>query len=183
MLTQRFEVTDYVSDILCLRTGTLSTSRDEDSIMNYDEPLDVYTPRTESIAPSDSHDSITEYTPQSGSLAPSESNEEPGCVPTPMELVDSETAPNPIAPEGVQLGETGEDSPMMDIGPTKEQQTVTGFPRRGQPRILDRAQGGFSPSKPLPTLASQGDGYLPSREQIEGLAKDEHRDDAETYKP
>ena len=151
--------------------------------MSYDEPLDIYTPRTESIAPSDSHDSITEYTPQSESLAPSESNEEPACDPTPMELVNPDAAANPVAPEGVQFGETGEDSSMIDIGPTKEQQTVTGFPRRGQPRILNGAQGGFSPSEPLQTLESQGDGYLPSREQIEGLAKDEHRDDAETYKP
>ena len=151
--------------------------------MSYDEPRDIYTPRTESIALSDSHDSITEYTPQSESLAPSESNEEPACDPTPMELVNPDAATNPVAPEGVQFGETGEDSPMMDIGRTKEQQTVSGFPRRGQPRILDRAQGGFPPSKPLPALEGQGDGYLPSREQIEGLVKDEHRDDAETYKP
>lgn len=152
--------------------------------MNYDEPPDIYTPRTESIAPSDSHDSITEYTPQSESLTPSESNDEPDCVPTPMELVDPDAAPNPIAPEGVQFGETGEDSPMVDIGPTKEQQTVTAFPRRGQPRISDWAQGGFSPSKPWPALAKdRGDEYLPSREQIEGLAGDQHRDDAETYKP
>ena len=151
--------------------------------MSYDEPRGIYTPRTESIAPSDSHDSVTEYTPQSESLAPSESNEEPACDPTPMELVNPDAAANPVAPEGVQFGETGEDSPMMDIGSTKEQQTVTGFPRRGQPRILDGAQGGLPLSEPLQTLESQEDGYLPSREQIEGLAKDEHRDDAETYKP
>ena len=167
-----------------LRTETLPTSQDEDSIMTYDERVDIYTPRTESIAPSDSHDSVTEYTPQSESLAPSESNEEPDCVSTPMDFVDSDAAPNSIAPENVQFGETGEDSPMMDVGPTKEQQIVTGFPRRGQPRILDQAQGGISPSKPSTTLAmAQGDGYLPSREQIEGLAIDKHRDDAETYKP
>ena len=152
--------------------------------MSYDEPPDIYTPRTESIAPSDSHDSITEYTPQSESLAPSESNEEPACDSTPMELVNPDAAANPVEPEGVQFGETGEDSPMIDIGPTKEQQTVTGFPRRGQPRILDWAQDGFSPSKPLPALAKdRGEEYLPSREQIEGVTRDEHRDDAETYKP
>ena len=152
--------------------------------MNYDETLDTRTPRTESIAPSDSHDSVTEYTPQSESLAPSESNEEPDCLPMHMELVESDAAPNPIAPEGVQSGETGEDSPMVDIGPTKEQQTMTAFPRRGQPRISDWAQGGFSPPKPLPASArDRGDEYLPSREQIEGVTRDQHRDDAETYKP
>ena len=170
--------------MFCLHTEILPTSQDEDSIMTYDERPDIYTPRTESIAPSDSHDSVTEYTPQSESLAPSESNEEPDCVSTPMEFVDSDAAPNSIAPEDVQFGETGEDSPMMDAGPMKEQHAVTGFPRRGQPRILNQAQGGFSPSKPSPTLAmAQGDGYLPSREQIEELAIDKHRDDAETYKP
>ena len=181
MATQRFEVTEYISDIFCLRTGTLPASRDEDSIMSYDEPLDIYTPRTESIAPSDSHDSITEYTPQSESLTPSESNEEPACDPTPMDLVSPDTAADLVAPGGIQFNETVEDSPMVDVGPTKEQQIVTEFPRRGQPRVSDWAHGGFSPSTKLPK--DRGDEYLPSREQIEGLAKDQHRDDAETYKP
>ncbi len=178
-MTKRFEVTDYISEVLAAQSRTSTVSHDEDSIMTYDEAQGFYTPRTESIAPSDLRDSITEYTPQSESVAASESNEEPGdssLAPTPMDLDKSDVL-CPITSKPAELGDSIEDSPMVDLSPGKSQ-------RPGEPRISGWTQSSFLDIDSSSALAKdRDDGYLPEREQIEGLVGEQNHEDAETYKP
>ena len=178
-MTKRFEVTDYISDVLAVQSRTSTASRDEDSVMTYDEVQGIYTPRTESIAPSDLHDSVTEYTPQSESVAASESNEDPGgssLAPTPMDLDKSDVL-GPITSKPAELSNSIEDSPMVDLSPEKSQ-------RPAERNISGWAQSSFLDIDSSSALAKDRDeGYLPEREQIEGLVGDQSHEDAETYKP
>ena len=176
--------TDITKTVLPVQIQRDPGSLDGDSIM-LDNVGISHTPGTMSVAASDSYDSNIEYTPRTTSIAESESCDESIAsisAPTPMDLQASVGPQELRAPQLPDAEGYMEDTPMEDLSPSKEHQSMSEMSKVSEPKDPpwppDRIVG--------PSLSSHlrkpRDDFTLGTRKFHDIRDYEH-EDAETYKP
>ncbi len=138
-----------------------------------------------SVAASDSYDSNIEFTPRTTSLAESESCDESIAsisAPTPMDLQASVRPPELSPPKSPDVEGYMEDTPMEDLSPSKEHQSMSELSKVSEPKDAPWPPDRIVAPALSPHFREPRDDIAFGARKFPDLGDYEH-EDAETYKP